>query len=82
MLIHQDKNSKVHLELETIPAVMYFTINGQTFRYGLDRQCMDNECQYNQNIVSWMENHREEIKDILYNWSLDREINEIIDEII
>ena len=52
MLIHQDKNSKVHLELETIPAVMYFTINGQTFRYGLDRQCMDSECQYNQNIVS------------------------------
>ena len=82
MLIQQNKNSEVHIELENVPAILYFTINGQTFRYGLNEKCLDNECPYNTNIVNWMQTHIEEIKDILWNWSLDKEITEITDAVV
>lgn len=82
MIIHQSHNEKVDMIVDKIPAVLYFIIYNQTFRYGLDRECLDIECPYNDAIVNWMENHREDIKDILFDWSTNREIAEITDNIL
>lgn len=82
MIIHRNSREVVDLVVDKIPAVLYFTLNDQTFRYSLDRKCLDIECPYNNAIVHWMENHREDIKDILFNWSTNREIIEITDDIL